>query len=88
MRGITTEPARPLQAARVDGAIEAVPGKGIGDKSSNGFQVFGFPQLFFLSRPPGGGSEERPPHLTTLLSCVYEMAPVTSGRVPSRKSFG
>lgn len=28
---IATEPARPLQAAGVNGAIEAVPGKRIGD---------------------------------------------------------
>jgi len=31
--GIATEPARPLQAARVDGAIKAVPGQGIGDQA-------------------------------------------------------
>jgi hypothetical protein len=31
VRGIATEPARPLQAAGVNGAIEAMPGKGISD---------------------------------------------------------
>jgi hypothetical protein len=34
---IASGPAGPLQAAGVDGAVEAVPGQGIGDKSSNSF---------------------------------------------------
>ncbi|MGB8761183.1 MAG: hypothetical protein WCD01_09845 [Candidatus Sulfotelmatobacter sp.] len=34
MGGIAAEPARPLQAARVHGAVETVPGQGIGDESS------------------------------------------------------
>jgi hypothetical protein len=33
MRGIAAGPTRPLQAARVDGAIKTVTGHGIGDKS-------------------------------------------------------
>jgi hypothetical protein len=33
MGGIATEPARPLQAARIDGTIQAVPGERIGDEA-------------------------------------------------------
>jgi hypothetical protein len=33
VRGIATEPARPLQAARVDGTIKAVANQGIGDQA-------------------------------------------------------
>jgi len=33
VRRIATEPSRPLEAARVDGSIEAVPGHGIGDET-------------------------------------------------------
>ncbi|MGB8732859.1 MAG: hypothetical protein WCC99_16540, partial [Candidatus Sulfotelmatobacter sp.] len=34
VRGIATEPARPLQAVWVDGTIEAVPGQRIGNEAS------------------------------------------------------
>jgi hypothetical protein len=33
MRGVAEEPARPLQAAGIDGAIEAVPDQGVGDET-------------------------------------------------------
>jgi hypothetical protein len=31
--GIATEPARPLEAARIDGTIEAVTGQRVGDET-------------------------------------------------------
>jgi hypothetical protein len=34
VRRIATEPVGPLQAARVDGTIEAVPGQRIGNEAS------------------------------------------------------
>jgi hypothetical protein len=34
VRGIATEPTGPLQAAGVDGTIEAVPGQRIGNEAS------------------------------------------------------
>jgi hypothetical protein len=51
---VAAGPARPLQAAGVDGAVEAVAGEGIGDQSSYGFHV----GLLNLSRVAVGGKSK------------------------------
>jgi hypothetical protein len=37
--GVATGPARPLQAARIDGAVEAVAGQRIDDELGDGFHL-------------------------------------------------
>jgi hypothetical protein len=37
--GIAAEPARPLETAGVDGAVETVPGQRIGNDASDGFHL-------------------------------------------------